>query len=1272
MTTQGMNQGAGSRPQTSEPSLRVQLLGEPRLELCGRTLLAGGCDKLHLLLYHLALEGPSPRGELAELFWPGLPLPAARNNLRQSLHRLRAFGHEAIPLLAVDGEQIRLNPALNPVVDVHRFIALTQSAELESMALAGELYRGPFLNECLPPAGLEAMEDWVIGWRDHLEVMAQESLRGGLAIARQAGDTVNAQRLAGRLVELEPWDEEAHLVLIRGYLTRGERSAAEAQYRGMADALDRELGVAPSIAMEALLAEGSPPPSSREPAGMAMAPVNTGRERRRVTAVFMELAVGDADPVAAVGELRDKREAILERFLEAGGHPISRFGAGVLIYFGYPLAREDAARLAVETALAAVAECPEVRVAIHNGLVVTGRPGGPVVGETPARTIQLRRHGEPGSVIISAPVYTLVSGYFRFRRLSGEEPVWHVLEATDGRDRLEAHHRPLSPLVGRERELGWLMERLEHLSPGRSELVVIEGEAGIGKSRLLRAMQGRCPDGIVMRHFRCVESAQDSPLWPLLDALRRRSGIDGAASTAERRAQFRHYLEGLGVDEPEPILRTLWPLLDPAAEEGRAEEPERVREIIKELPYYPGRSSPLLFFIEDVHLADSATLGLLEQLALSGEGPDHGLLYVVSTRPPCRLPWVDPESHLRLEPLNGRAAMGLAWSVAGGRLDAEQLDWLVARCDGIPLYLEEAAWMLAAGGEDDVEAAIPSTLQDLLMARIDGLGSWRGLAQRAATLGADFERPLLAAVSEDDPERLENGIDALLEAGILERDEGTAPDHYRFRHALLQEAAYQSQLRQDRTRAHARIAQVTLDDYPEIVERQPEWLAHHLEQSGDRESALLYWCRGAEMALRRSAYREASHHLRRARALLVRQPEGEVRDRAELRLQILTGTLSMEQEGFGSDNAGQAFARALRLCEGLEGVEREEFYALWGWWGGSSSREKTRQSSLDTAKDLHRVATTIGEPAMLARSGYAFANNLFFRGYFQASREQAEAALSQRDSHTDDGFFGEDPYVVSRAFLGWAHWYQGAVSRGQAEVETALSDARKRGRGHDLGMVLTFLATHGFRSRDRSTVARAVEELVPMAEEQGLALWLLSGRVYQGWVRVVDGDPDGLQQIEACVEPVRTAMASVESFFLMVWADALLRLGQSHKLPGLLERAFWLEGRYTDGYDSAEWRRLRGWYWLQGGGESGKVHALDCQRLAREVASQQGAWQLALRAAIDCSEHPGSSTEDGEWLERALHRVEEANGGAIELLSANPDWCRARGRPSPAGFDSRP
>lgn len=1187
----------GPEGATPEGPAILRLLGPPRLEAPGADHSLADADRVHLLLFYLALSGPVPREELLPLFWPERPAETARTNLRQLLHKYRRLLGAVVPL-TTDGGRVALAPP--PRLDVHTFLG---EAGGDDPAAALGRYTGPFLDGLLPPRGLEALEDWVLEWRYHLHAVAVEAARRAVARAEAADDGVALGRLARRLLELEPWDEEGHAALMRRHAADGDTAAVEAQYRELVAILEAELGTGPSPALRALhqqLTRGEAPQASAPP---------PRPESRRLTALYVDGGV--ADPEEAAEAALAIRQAAHQEVTRWGGHIAHQYGSGILAWFGYPLAREGAARSALSAAAAVLAREPRARAAAHAGrVVVAAEPEGRPVGGLPATVVGLRRHARAGEVVVSQALRALVQGYYHWEPVA--DGVWRQGEPTGARDRLETASTHLSPMVGRAGECQRLARRLEELEAGRGGFLLLRGEAGVGKSRLLHAALEASGETPLVRKMRCSEAFQGTAYWPVVELLERMAGLDVVATEAERRERLGRYLGGY-YDEPGPVFQRLWPLFGASGGIGEVDTGEVQGALLDLLDRLTGLA-PVLLVVEDAHWADSATADLLERMAT--ERRESPLLILATARPDFRPRWLRADEVLELQPLPPDQTRRLASRAVAGGLDEETLDLVVRFTDGVPLYVEETARMLAGGVAAGDRLAIPETLQDLLEARIQRLGEWRPVAQMAAALGRSFHRALLVRVSPWGEETVEQGIRMLRAEGLLETEPGSGTESLRFRHALLQEAAYQSLPREERPAVHARVAATLRDHFPDQARLHPEWLGRHLTAAGEVEAALAAWFRAAERALERAAPPEALRHLQRGLGLLEQWAPGPARDRRELdfRLAQINGYLMRAE--YASEAVAAVLDRAYQLCATV-GRSSELFVVLWGLWHGHSSRNPGWVRAWDLpGQRLLELAHALDDSAALQRSHYALANNLFFAGDFSGSLEQARRARSWPPDTASGA--GDNPWIMASAFAGWAAWFLGRPAEARARVADTVTAARSR-RPQDLAAALVFRAMVGFWEEDPALVAEVLPELEATVNHYRPAVWGVAHRALAAWGEAQRGEPAAGRELEACVEAIRGAMPNVASLFLFLAADGLLALGQAERAMERLAEEAEEEARFGMDYGRAERRRREG-HALRVLHPRQPEPALEAYRAAAAAARARGAvmpWLRAAEAAAD-------------------------------------------------------
>ncbi len=753
------------------------------------------------------------------------------------------------------------------------------------------------------------------------------------------------------------------------------------------DALRREracpaCGAASSSTTRFCTECGTPLDTSTDPpSAVSPAPAPTEGERRQLTVMFADLA----DSTALSGRLdpEDYRDAVrkyhaacaqaIERF---GGYVGKWLGDGVLAYFGYPASHEDDAQRAIRAGLEIVAwargqagaggQPVTVRVGLHTGLTVIGEMGSgerveraDVAGEAPNIAARVQSVAPLNTVVMSAATDRLAHGYFLMESMGEQQlkgvtrpiEVFRVIGESGAASRLDVAER-LTPFVGRAQETALLLDRWQKSERGEMQVVVLSGEAGIGKSRLARALHEQLPDGHLLIPLQCSQSHQNSALYPLIEHFQRILNRGGA--TTQRpddealAVRLAAMLDDVHVDT-ETTLPLFAALLGLPLPEGYGPldlTPEQQKQKTLEAALVwvdaEARRRPVLVECEDLHWVDPTTLDLIGMLV---ERESAGnVLVLLSCRPEFAMPW-PPQSHvavLQLARLSRDDAHEVITRVAGGRaLPAEIAAEIVDRTDGVPLFVEELTKMVLESGLLREEAgrlvldgplpalAIPDTLQDSLMARLDRLGPAKDIAQLGAAIGREFSGELIAAVAPLSPEALATSLDALIASGLAYKRGFATGARYVFKHALVQDAAYQSLLKSTRGRYHQRIAETLVARFPEVAATQPEVVAHHYTEAGLPEQAVGYWQAAGERALARSAHQEAIAQLRRCLQVTALLADEDQRDRRELPVQIALGSAFLAIEGYVSTQSVVAYARARELCYKL-GANSELVAVLWG------------------------------------------------------------------------------------------------------------------------------------------------------------------------------------------------------------------------------------------------------------------------------------------------------------------------------------------------------
>jgi class 3 adenylate cyclase len=692
----------------------------------------------------------------------------------------------------------------------------------------------------------------------------------------------------------------------------------------------------------AALAE-APPPARPE------SPPRGAAERRQLTVLFCDLVGSTAlsarlDPEDMAAVIRAYQACCADVVRRWDGHVAKYMGDGVLVYFGYPRAHEDDTERAVRAGLdliAAVAGLPAgagtpvaARVGIATGLVMVGELIGEgaareqaVVGETPNLAARLQALAEPGSVAIAQSTRRLLGGLFELTdlgpvRLKGfAEPLAAFRVEGEGRaqGRFEAlHGQRLTPLVGREHELAMLMERWARAKDGEGQVVLMAGEPGIGKSRLLRALREelRGEPHLALSHF-CSPYHRNSALHPIITQLERAAGSAPEDAPEAKLAKLEALLgqATAQLDEALPLLAALLGIPSderfPALDLSPQRQKQRTLEVLTEQLAGLARARPVLELYEDLHWVDPSTLELLDLLVERVR--TLPVLAVLTYRPEFTPPW-SGQAHVTALPLNRlgrRQGAALVQRMTGGKaLPAAILDQIVARTDGVPLFVEEltktvleSGLLTDAGDRYELSGplpplAIPTTLHDSLMARLDRLAPVKEVAQTAAVIGREFGHDLLAAVSPLSESDLNAALDQLVAAELISR-RGTPPAAtYSFKHGLVQDTAYQSLLKAKRQTLHTKLASLIERAHAEKARYEPELVAHHLTEAGDAESAIGYWRAAAQLASERSAHREAVAHLRKSVELLRQLPDERTRS---------ARAAASDQLGFGADRGSWLF-----------------------------------------------------------------------------------------------------------------------------------------------------------------------------------------------------------------------------------------------------------------------------------------------------------------------------------------------------------------------------
>jgi predicted ATPase len=774
-------------------------------------------------------------------------------------------------------------------------------------------------------------------------------------------------------------------------------------------------------------------------------------------------------------------------------------------------------------------------------------------------------------------------------------------------------------------------------------VVLLSGEAGIGKSRLVQVLKEHVATEpqAWLTPCQCSPYYQNSALYPMIDLLERVAlRFEREESPQQKLGKLEGFLVqyGLPLAETVPLLAALLSLPLPADYAPLTVSPEQQKQQTLQafltILLRIAAQQPVLFVMEDLHWVDPSTLELLSLLV--DQGPTARILALLTCRPDFSPPWTG-RSHLTqvtLPRLPRRQAAEMTGRVAQGKaLPPEVVEQVVAKTDGVPLFVEELTKMVLESGLLQEQAehyeligplpplAIPTTLHDSLMARLDRLAAVKTLAQLGATLGREFSYDLLQAVSLWDEDTLRQGLHQLVVAEFLYQ-QGLPPQAmYHFKHALIQEAAYQSLLRSIRQQYHQRIAQVLEARFPEVCDTQPELLAHHYTEAGVMAQAIPYWQRAGECAIERSAYTEAISHLTTALDLLTALPEMRERSQQELTVQITLGIAWRAIKGGNAPEVERVYTRARALCDRV-GEPLQYFRVLWGFWGIANARGDA-QTMRELGGQLLSLAEHLEAPDFLLEAHHALWTSLFSGGELIAARAHQEQGLRLYDPQRHRAhaalYSGHDPGVCGRYRAAPVLWLLGYPDQAVASSQAALALARQLAHPFSLTQALYWAAVlHHLRREAPLTQARA-EAAMTLATDQGFPL--SQATPLRGWALAARGHrEEGITQLQQSLGPSQVARATRDRpYHLTLLAEVSVQVGQT--AAGLEALA---EARATLPSSAARWweaelHRLRGVLLLQSAvAQPGEAEAYVQQAL--EVARRQQAKSLELRAAMSLSQ----------------------------------------------------
>ena len=933
--------------------------------------------------------------------------------------------------------------------------------------------------------------------------------------------------------------------------------------------------------------------SSSETMGASLATETLSQEaeRRQLTVMFVDMVgstelSGRLDPEDLRTLMQRYQSAVAEVIETNSGYLANWLGDGVLAYFGWPSSREDQAVQAVRAGLDAVAAVSQLplaessremlaaRVGIATGQVVVGDleagavgPENMVTGETPNLAARLQSVAEPGCVVIGPTTRAIVGGVFDLDYLGPQAlkgfdvPVeaWGVQAEHTAESRFDAPDRRLTVFTGRTHEVGLLLDRWNQAQSGEGQVVLISGEAGIGKSRIVSAFREQIKSA---RHrsqlYQCSPHHVNSALYPPIRQLEHDAGIVAGETAEAKLDRLEAFLRQVTPDfaDNAPLIAALLSIpfetrygaLEMTAEQQRMATLRALRNQLFSL----ARDEPVLFVLEDAHWIDPTTQELTGEIV--PRLTDQPILMLITHRPE----WVNPfqglghVTTLNLSRLSRAQMAAMVRDVAGRALTDEAVTRIVRRTDGVPLFVEELTKAMAEVGFDTTDADVPVTLQASLMARLDRLGSAKEIAQIGAVIGREFGRDLLALVAGRETD-LGASLDRLVDAQLIFRTHHDEDETYVFKHALIQDVAYESLLRQRRQALHLAIAAALLED--DGPGTGPEVLAQHYESGGDFVRSFEWWERAGDAAAARSAQPEAAAHY--ASALRVMRGQGTSVDAArECRLLLRLGQAQVGAFGAGFPATMETFDRATALAASIA-VPELRMLAQYGQFqsqiiAGNYVKART------IADDMANFAERHGEPWMRAVPTRPQASALYQMGDLRSARAILDPIVDHVEALSAElpAGFAQDPLLLSPAMLAHIEWALGeqevAFDRSTQLVEEI---ARQTNNPNTISAVLIYdmylsaFARNALRTRDGAT------RVQNHTQRTGGMYWAVAGEIGFGIVDVLEGQPEsGITKLTNAVDRyVASGAGQFLSFHLLYLAEAYHLSGESSEALRIIQ-----------------------------------------------------------------------------------------------------------------------
>ncbi len=1004
-------------------------------------------------------------------------------------------------------------------------------------------------------------------------------------------------------------------------------------------------------------------------------PATKEAERRQVTVMFCDL-VGSTALANAIDP--EDMSMLIRRYQDACAGAIVRFdgfiakfmGDGVLAYFGYPQAYEDAAKRTILAALAIIenvahlktpeAQPVQVRIGIATGVVVIGDIIGTgtarehaVVGETPNLAARLQALAEPDAILISQSTYSLLGRQFDYQRLGEHSlkgfanpvPVWRVLREASIASRFSAERTVgAASFVGRTQEVALILDRWQMAKQNEGQVVVLSGEPGMGKSRILDGVCERLGDETYYHLIcQCSSYHTNSALHPIIRNLEHAAGFTPEDSPALKLQKLETMLSASNNFSETTALLLADLLSIPLGDRALTTPPAQrkaatIAALVNQITHIAEQRPTLLIF-EDVHWIDPSTLELLTRL-VDGIAAS-AVLIIITSRPEFVSPWSgrDHLSSLALSRLGKAQCIEMLTSiVAGWKLAPSLIEDILAKTDGVPLFVEELTKAVMESATPE-RPAVPATLHDSLMARLDRLGAAKEIAQVAAVIGKEFSLSLLEAVVPASAGDLATGLAKLVDAGLVFPHSKSSEAGYSFKHALVRDVAYDNLLRGRRQQIHERVARALAADFPATVEGEPELLAYHFGEAHLAELSCAYWERAGDRAVARSNFFEAVAHFRAGLVEARRLVDGADRWKIELELLLKSGPALTIIKGHQSPETEQTYLQAREIAAKL-GDKNGLFKATWGLWLSANVGRKL-EVARDRAQELVALGQHLDDTDLLLEAFHCRWSTAMFRGDVPTAIKDSLEGIERYDpvQHSWMGpvFGGHDPGVCAYGVQAIVLSQSGQFQRAAECIDQSLVLADKLGYPSSVGHALHNASTSCQMARDYAGVERYAQRLIELANKYNFPPHRANALFLNGWAQALGRNSEaGLEAMESIYDQA-VAIGPFFRFYAVLLAEARAHFGKAAAALPILATAI---GTITEpgiGFCVSELYRMQG-ICLLAVEPNHPEAAMTSLHQALATATQQKAPLFQLRAAISLV---GAARFTGQAVQcmRTLHTL---------------------------------